>query len=1298
MTSIGSSAFGGCSSLESLTIPFVGNRAGVTSSDTYQYPFGYIFGTSSYTGGVATTQGYYGDSTSSTTSTTYYIPSSLKSVTVTGGNILYGAFFDCKNITNITLGDDVTTIGKEAFYNCTSLTSVTFGANSHLTTIGDYAFYNCTSLTSIVIPDSVTEIGHEAFYSCSSLASITIPDSVTRIGLATFRGCSSLESLTISFVGALLGRRFGTSSYTGGVATLQYDYYNSPTTYYIPSSLKSVTVTGGCIDRGAFENCGNITNITLGDSVTTIGDDAFSRCTSLTSIVIPDSVTSIGDYAFYNCTSLKDVYYTGTKEQWKNITIGTSNGSLTNATIHFYTVVNENVVEATCTTAGSYDSVTYSYDGTELSRKTIVVPSLGHDIVNHEAKAPTCTEVGWEAYEACSRCDYTTYEEIPALGHDIINHEAKAPTCTEIGWNAYETCSRCDHTTYAEIPAIGHTESAVVVENNVAPTCTATGSYDNVVYCSVCDAELSRTTITVDALGHDVINHIAQAPTCTEIGWEAYVTCSRCDHTTYAEIPATGHSPAVAVIENNVAPTCTTAGSYDSVVYCSVCDVELLREAKTVAATGHSHNAVVTAPTCTEEGYTTYTCHCGDTYVVDEVDALGHAIVNHEAKAPTCTEIGWNAYETCSRCDHTTYAEIPALGHDIVDHEAQAPTCTEIGWNAYETCSRCDHTTYTEIPATGHTESVAVVENNVAPTCTATGSYDKVVYCATCGEELSSEHVIVDVLGHDVINHEAQAPTCTEIGWEAYETCSRCDHTTYTEIPATGHTERAAVRENYIPATCTEEGSYDRVVYCSVCGEELSRDAKIISASHTPTSAVQENVVKATCTTNGSYDSVVYCSGCDEELSRDTVIISASHTPASAVQENVIESTCVTEGSYDEVVYCSVCSQQLSKETITLAVSGHTYEATGKCQVCGYQEFVFERNSDGGLTITGIGTNFTGDMLVIPSELAGYPVTQIGQDAFKNNKTITSVFIPGTVHTICGGGMAFMGKGAFAGCTNLQTVIFGANSAISSIEATAFYNCSSLTAIYFQGSRSQWDAVSISSTGNSSIEDATIYCATESVTFVLSEDKSGYIVAGVNQSNYSAEIGIPSMFAGKPVVGIADRAFCASSIVKIAIPHTVTYIGASAFEGCGQLNEISFNDCYQLRTIGSFAFRGCISLTSVVIPDSVTTIGEGAFSYCDSLMSVAFGENSQLTSIGASAFYNCTSLTSVTIPGSVTSIGSSAFSGCSSLTSVTFEEPNGWYVTQTEGATSGTDLTLTNASTNANYLKSTYYNYCWYKK
>ena len=139
VTSINSGAFDGCSSLEEITLPFIGAKAGVTASNTYQYPLGYIFGTSSYTGSTATTQYYYGSSTSSLTSSTYYIPSSLKTVTVIGGNILRGAFYNCSNLTSVVIGENVTGIGSDAFYGCSGLDSIIFKDTS--------TWYRTTSLT-----------------------------------------------------------------------------------------------------------------------------------------------------------------------------------------------------------------------------------------------------------------------------------------------------------------------------------------------------------------------------------------------------------------------------------------------------------------------------------------------------------------------------------------------------------------------------------------------------------------------------------------------------------------------------------------------------------------------------------------------------------------------------------------------------------------------------------------------------------------------------------------------------------------------------------------------------------------------------------------------------------------------------------------------------------------------------------------------------------------------------------------------------------------------------------------------
>ena len=172
---------------------------------------------------------------------------------------------------------------------------------------------------------------------------------------------------------------------------------------------------------------------------------------------------------------------------------------------------------ATCVApAVYYTNCDYCYHkGTD----TYVDPYNGpdpnnHDMMHHDAKAPTCTEIGWDAYETCQRegCTYTTKVEIPALKHKLVHHDAKAPTCTETGWEEYDTCSRCDYTTKVELLA----------------------------------------------LKHDLVHHDAKAPTCTEIGWNEYDACQRegCDYTTKVEIPAPGHD----YTEKVVKPTCEKGG------------------------------------------------------------------------------------------------------------------------------------------------------------------------------------------------------------------------------------------------------------------------------------------------------------------------------------------------------------------------------------------------------------------------------------------------------------------------------------------------------------------------------------------------------------------------------------------------------------------------------------------------------------------------------------------------------------------------------------------------------------------
>ena len=239
---------------------------------------------------------------------------------------------------------------------------------------------------------------------------------------------------------------------------------------------------------------------------------------SATCITLGTCTTCGGQYYSAHTFPANQGWDSDAENHWRSCTV--CHEAKTKVGAHFFVQGNDSSCLKSAATCVSppvyYTNCAYCYrKGTD----TYVHPWYGpdpnnHDLVHHDAKAPTCTEIGWNAYDACQRegCTYTTKVEIPALKHKLVHHDAKAPTCTETGWEEYDTCSRCDYTTYQEIPA----------------------------------------------LKHKLVHHDAKAPTCTEIGWNEYEACQRegCDYTTKVEIPAPGHD----YTEKVVKPTCEKGG------------------------------------------------------------------------------------------------------------------------------------------------------------------------------------------------------------------------------------------------------------------------------------------------------------------------------------------------------------------------------------------------------------------------------------------------------------------------------------------------------------------------------------------------------------------------------------------------------------------------------------------------------------------------------------------------------------------------------------------------------------------
>ena len=447
-------------------------------------------------------------------------------------------------------------------------------------------------------------------------------------------------------------------------------------------------------------------------------------------------------------------------------------------------------------------------------------------------KFTDCEILGYEKFDSsfhtlhikCKSC--SKENDIIDAGYSEHTDDGKTPTCT-----TGKTCALCG----AEYGVLGHDWGAWT------PNYASNGTHTR--RCKRCNAEetgsCSGGYADCTSLGMCYIcggsyygDHKWINPANSSLGNGTHrIICLRCGLNGTAS--CTGGTA-----------TCTAKA------VCEVCKVEYGEKDPNNHALEHRP---AKAPTCTKPGWNAYEgCTrrgCGYT-TYRAIPALKHDLVQHKAKAPTCTEKGWNAYETCKNCNYTTRKELPAQ-HDLKQHAAKAPTCTEIGWDAYETCSRCDYTTYTELTALNH----ALVNHDAkAPTCTEKG-WDAYETCSRLGCDYTT--YVELPAQHDLEQHAAQAPTCTEKGWDAYDTCSRCDHTTYAELPALNHD---LVHHDAKAPTCTEIGwnAYDT---CSRCNYTTYAELSALNHDY------QAVTVEPTCETDGY--TVFTCSRCKDSYTAD---------------------------------------------------------------------------------------------------------------------------------------------------------------------------------------------------------------------------------------------------------------------------------------------------------------------------------------------------------------------------------------------------------------------------------------------
>ena len=386
--------------------------------------------------------------------------------------------------------------------------------------------------------------------------------------------------------------------------------------------------------------------------------------------------------------------------------------------------------------------------------------------------AATCTEDG-SITKTCKLCGDEVVEVLPAIGHKAGEPEYIDATCTENGKEVVK-CSVCgeilEENDLGELdPATGHTEEIIPA---VPATCGATGMTEG-VKCSVCGEILvAQEEIAIDENAHKYEVIALKEATCSATGIGKY-TCSICGDYYYGIIEKTEHSFNDEDSEVIKEPTCIETGIL--IVKCSVC------------------NATEERP----------------------IEALGH-----DWSEEMISEDSTYVYKECTRCHETEIIAWLGCEHETTElQNAKEATCTEAGYTGDEICTKCGETVKTgeEIPALGHTSAEAVRENEVAATCTEAGSYDEVVYCSVCGEEISRETKNVEAAGHTEEIVEGKAATCTEAGLTEGKKCSVCGETLVAqeEIPALGHTE---VTDEAVEASCGSSGKTEGS-HCSECGE-----------------------------------------------------------------------------------------------------------------------------------------------------------------------------------------------------------------------------------------------------------------------------------------------------------------------------------------------------------------------------------------------------------------------------------------------------------------------------------------------
>ena len=1177
-------------------------------------------------------------------------------------------FYNCSNLTSVTISDDVTSIGSAAFYDCSSLTSVMIGDG--VTSIGKHAFRNCSSLTSITIPDGVASIGSWAFYDCSSLTSITIPNSVTVDGKYVFSGCGNVKEVNINIANPNVwsdlseilpsvirhlyqnGEEVTSLILSEGLTSIpNYAFRNS-------SNLTSVTIPNSVTSIGneAFNGCSNLTSIMIGDGVTSIGNGAFNGCSNLTSITIPNSVTSIGNYAFLDCDGLTSItipnsvliepetFLSCDNVQEVNINIANPNvwsdefGNLPNGTRHLYQ--NGEEVTSLVLPEGLTSIPDLAFKNCS-SLTSVTIPE-------------GVTTIGNNAFQNCSNLTSITIpNSVTSIGSDAFENCSNLTSVTipnsvtSIGYWAFSGCSSLTSVTIpSSVTSIGNYAfydcdglTSITIPNSVVIEPGTFHSCDNVQEINII---IANPNVWSDQFGSlpDVTRHLYKdgeevtnlvlSEGLTSIPNFAFRNCS--------SLTSVSILNSVTTIGNNAFQNCsnltsitipnsvTSIGAYAFYNCSNLTSVTIPNSVTNIrfyAFCNCSSLTSVTIPSSVTsiEHDTFSNCYSLTSVTIpNNVTSIGESAFSGCSSLTSVTipnsvtSIGGFAFNGCSSLTSVTIPNsVTSIGVSTFFNCSGLTSITipnsvtTIGDYAFENCSSL---TFVTIP--NSVTSIGILAFS---------------YCSNVKE------VNINIANPNVWSDQFwQLPNVTRhLYKDGEEVTSLVLPEGLTSIPNYAFRNCSSLTSVTIPNSVTSIGKSAFESCFSLTSVTIPNNVKDIGESA--------------------------FAGCSSLV----ILTNISVTPPS-ITSNVLNDKLVIivpAEALDAYKSAPVWSDYAVHIIPNNAVSEYDVNTVAKENSSGLHQAIGEENLLNVMSLKVNGTINSYDILLIRNKmlnlknlnLTNAVIVPSSQSYLENYKTESNVIGPSMfsglnlVAVKLPKDVISIRANAFSGCSLLRELEINSDldeigfSAFSGtrIDSLVIPKCGSVgNSAFHEVKMLMLKMKDVEEIGPFAFSDSSIdslmidkvkimgerFCRGMSGKYVKISPSKDAKIALPNESFRSSNAS--SIVLGKGFIRIDDATFAHSGVQEITLPEGLIEIGNYAFDNCRQLQSIAF-------------------------PSTLTQIGAGAFWECSKIEEIRLP---LLTNLGENAFSGCNGLKEVKLPSSLELIGNSAFSGCDSIESV----------------------------------------------